>query len=337
MFNIGRNKAAEVTRRQFPLVLAWATTIHKVQGLTTDQIVVDMKGQAFTAGQAYVAFSRVKTLQGLFIKNFNPASIKVSSSVVTEMERLTSNKLLSTSPVPQLAMLLSVNWIKIGHLNVRSYLAKLEDIVNDQIIAHTNIMCFTETFLKPNQNVNLLLKNDSTVVYRADRVTSNTQDLSNGGVMIVCAKSLNPKLVTIQHPDTLEILCIHVNTCTGGQMYVITVYRRPQLPFRTFLHLLADYLCHINHQELPTILLGDFNENLILESSMSTALLEFLSTLKFTQLVNAPTTDSGSLLDHIYWNQSSENCLVDVVDIYYSDHNATFLSIPSNLLYCHFI
>ena len=130
VFNIGRNKAAEVTRRQFPLVLAWATTIHKVQGLTTDQIVVDMKGQAFTAGQAYVAFSRVKTLQGLFIKNFNPASIKVSSSVVTEMEPLTSNKLLSTSPVPQLAMLPSVNWIKIGHLNVRSYLAKLEDIVN---------------------------------------------------------------------------------------------------------------------------------------------------------------------------------------------------------------
>ena len=86
--------------------------------------------------------------------------------------------------------------------------------------------------------------------------------------MIVCAKSLNPKLVTIQHPDTLEILCIHVNTCTGGQMYVITVYRRPQLPFRTFLHLLADYLCHINHQEVPTILLGDFNENLILYTAV---------------------------------------------------------------------
>ena len=47
VFNIGRNKAAEVTRRQFPLVLAWATTIHKVQGLTLDQIVENMKGQAF--------------------------------------------------------------------------------------------------------------------------------------------------------------------------------------------------------------------------------------------------------------------------------------------------
>ena len=78
-FRIGRNKSAEVPRTQFPLVLSWATTIHKVQGLTLDKIVVDMKGGRFTAGQAYyVAFSRVKSLDTLFIENLDFKSIKTS-------------------------------------------------------------------------------------------------------------------------------------------------------------------------------------------------------------------------------------------------------------------
>ena len=66
-------------------MLAWATTIHKVQGLTMDQIVVDMVDKVFEAGQAYVAFSRVKTLEGLFIKNFKPRNIRVNADVVNEI------------------------------------------------------------------------------------------------------------------------------------------------------------------------------------------------------------------------------------------------------------
>ena len=82
VFLVKDRRGAEVTRLQFPLTLSWATTIHKVQGLTLEEIVVDMKGTRFNAGQIYVALSRVKTLNGLYIYiyiyivNFNAKAIK---------------------------------------------------------------------------------------------------------------------------------------------------------------------------------------------------------------------------------------------------------------------
>jgi len=72
--------------RQIPLRLAWAVTIHKSQGLTYDEIVVDMGNRAFSPGQTYVALSRVKSPEGLHLtRRIEMADVIVDQNVVRFM------------------------------------------------------------------------------------------------------------------------------------------------------------------------------------------------------------------------------------------------------------
>lgn len=73
---------------QIPLILSWATTIHKIQGSTLENAIVDVGNNIFTYGQTYVALSRLKSFDGLSIKNFSPDKIKVNPVVSNFYEKI---------------------------------------------------------------------------------------------------------------------------------------------------------------------------------------------------------------------------------------------------------
>lgn len=69
-------------RFQIPLMLSWAVTIHKCQGATLDSAVIDLGPKIFAPSQAYVALSRVRRLNGIYLLRYDPKSIKADEEAL---------------------------------------------------------------------------------------------------------------------------------------------------------------------------------------------------------------------------------------------------------------
>ena len=123
--------------------------------------------------------------------------------------------------------------------------------------------------------------------------------------------------------NILEIVVVEISEPI--QMIVISVYRPPSTPIDMYMNLMWEIMAQIQH--VQTCNLGDFNEGVSVTSN--THCCTMFRSQGFKQMVNKPTHDSGTIIDHVYMSHTLHTMQTDVTDCYYSDHDCILCWITS--------
>ena len=313
----GKPSSPEIQRLQFPLILAWPCTVHKVQGLTLDNIVVsfDLKRQkCFNFGQIYVALSRATSLNSLHILGtLESKHIRANPKVQQEY-----NRLREISSLHETTDTCHDNSLSICVLNIRSLKKHSCDLSYDPVLSKCDLLTLTETQLLanvPNDEISSFLKDFS--IHRQDHDFDKFQSLA------ICYQE-NIILRETEYFCSINGLKFSIIHSRGNLLSCLLVYRKHGADIQQFISTLS----HIIRRSNFDLLLGDFNIDYFNENNIS-SLRQLTESLNYVQLVSKPTfVSSGSLLDHVYAKQSMSSTMeANIVSVYYSDHEAVKVTV----------
>ncbi|XP_061190015.1 uncharacterized protein LOC133197842 [Saccostrea echinata] len=315
-------------RHQFPLRLAWACTAHKVQGMTTSEIVVDLN-RTFSAGQAYVALSRVTTERGLSISVANEQIFhnkvyadKKISDAMSKMQHLFT---VSNQDVPYRSIVLH---------NIQSLQHHFVELLHDVTFRKADLICLTETWLSDSQNLENFALEDFQLHhvsrYQAysgqDETFIKLKEAKGGGVAAYIKD--NSTIAREQFPlENIEGMMLKD---TVAEITIVVIYRPNVYPTKFFLQNLTMLLKVLKQTSRNSIIMGDFNENLL---TSPTPIQKHMEQFGYHQLVTFPTTDNRTLIDHVYTTIPPTNIQVSLCPTYYSYHEAISINIPSKISY----
>lgn len=206
-----------------------------------------------------------------------------------------------------------VKGLKIIHLNIRSLLPKI-DLLRVWVEQYKpNVITLSETWLT-NRISNNEIKLTNYVLYRADR------GCRGGGVATYVSSNLVSELI-IPHVEPLHFECIFVKVTLHENKYITigNIYRPPSAPAESFNCIISTINSITCRNEI--IILGDFNKNWIVKSSIKEK--NIFGNLNLTQLISEParvTPTCQSLLDWILVSHPNRFLKAGVMSDCFSDH-----------------
>ncbi|XP_071958642.1 uncharacterized protein [Antedon mediterranea] len=303
------------SRKQFPLKLAYACTVHKVQGMTMNKALVCLKN-TFAPGQAYVALSRVTSISGLTIEHVNPNLIYCDPNIKEYLNKMNSyiqcEKAVNGSGSKFSIMLHNIQGLK----------HHFADLQCNDLFMNSSIICLTETWLNKDDDF-LNLSIEPYKLYHQERydsysdknnLTLKLKNQAHGGVAVYTKNTFSSRLdIGIKDIEVISFLI----TCPIS-IAVSVIYRPPSYDIKQFCQNLKKLLQHLHKVSTKCIIMGDFNENLFKQPSRVN---DIMTEYGYQQHVTSSTTENYTLIDHVY-SKGLGSMQAEVIPIYYSYHEA---------------
>jgi hypothetical protein len=313
------HKFVLVSRSQFPVVAAESITIHKSQGQTYEEVVVDVSSN-LRLQLLYTALSRAKTSSGLYLVGQHLPDIKQRPQdhpLVQEIHRMETESRVDFKIVSFGEVTLTRDSIKAVFHNF-PYLAKhSKDIEADPNYMSADILMFVET------------RSNSV---RINGFTSVGQLEFTGSRPFGIAFYKRDELAfdfTQHSSDVLTYKGAHIELLIvrSGQYLIVAVYISPNFPKDRAIRGLVDKVLSIQEESRRIIIAGDFNVD-INQSSIGVKLVESFSQIGLTlaTLPQQSSNNHNNQIDLVFASCPLERC--HYYESLFSDHKPINFSIP---------
>ncbi|MGL5904476.1 MAG: endonuclease/exonuclease/phosphatase family protein, partial [Cetobacterium sp.] len=264
----------------------------------------------------------VRTLSGLTIKDFKDKSIYCNDNIFEAI-----NKMSCFMTDKELHLSMQNSYFSVFLLNVQSLRCHKQDLM--ACVQNLQPICIglTETWLPACYNSdNVHLDNYNFVgLSRSAAYTSNSplfNDLKaqqQGGVGLYTICGVENTTITLSNLN-LECMLTHF---TEIGILLGVVYRPQTYPLSIFKENLGKLINLISSISNKIVLIGDFNNDAL----KSKSLCSFMADKGFFQLVKQPTTEKGTLIDHVYVKNIEEFSVhTNIVPVYFSTHEGVLCS-----------